>query len=94
MTKQEKYIEFVVKDLVKHVKVSDGISFYFFGEYRVEATPFRLTAFYPNWRDVFYGFGDMVIKRYGVHNDEVGVIWRRLKVVLNEKYYDSPDGSI
>ena len=93
-SKVEKYHNFVVENLANHVEHKHYGGFIFFGEYRVEDTPFRLTAFYPNWRDVFYGFGEMVMGRYGVRKDEVGIIWRKLKVRLNNEYYDSPDGSV
>jgi hypothetical protein len=93
MDKQQIYLRYVLNDLVKHA-VTNEVSFYFFDEYRVEATPFRLTAFYPNWRDVFRGFGHMLKERYGVRDYETDHLWKRLKIALNEKYYDSPDGSI
>ena len=79
MDRLEKYINYIVDDLVKDTKIDDKYVHF----------PFRVASdIYPLFRGIKDSvvkelFSNYVIRRYGTHEEEIDIIFKRLKRKIN-----------
>ena len=74
MNKKEKYYNYVVDDLVKNTEIDhdqETIKFPFYYNY----TPFPLYSLLSSLTI----FSKHVIERYGVHDEEMSIIWNQYR---------------
>jgi hypothetical protein len=79
MNKQEKYYNYVVDDLVKNTEIDhdqETIKFPFYYNYilPLHPTPFLFSLSYLSTI-----FSKHVIERYGVHDEEMEIIWNQYR---------------
>jgi hypothetical protein len=77
MNKQEKYINYIVGDLVKKTEIiNDRVTYPF----DVGTTSGDLAFTNPQYISHFkYVFPKYIIERYGVKDDEIKTIWKQYK---------------
>ena len=81
MNKKEKYINYVVNDLVKNTEIDhdqETIKFPFYYNYILPSSPlpFPSILFYSHHSTTF---SKHVIERYGVHDEEMRIIWNQYR---------------
>jgi len=83
MDKKERYINYVVGDLVKNTEIDydqEKIKFPFYNNsifFPPNLSPLRPLPFSPF--AIISLFSNYVIERYGVHDEEIKIIWYQYK---------------
>jgi hypothetical protein len=86
MDKKEKYYNYVVEDLVKNTEIyhdQETIKFPFYYTFLSLSTSLLHTFLTPSppspYLHTFSRFSKHVIERYGVHDEEIKIIWNLYK---------------
>ena len=87
MDKKEKYINYIVEDMIKNTEID-----YEQGKIKYPSTlPFPLLIFplynYPLTNSIispFPSFSKYIIERYGIHDNDVDIIWKLYKGKIKE----------
>tara|TARA_R110000868_G_scaffold347143_1_gene608239 strand:- start:603 stop:875 length:273 start_codon:yes stop_codon:yes gene_type:complete len=85
MDSKEKYINFIVADLVKKTEIDyeqGKIKYPFFLLFLSPSTPIFSSFYLPSY--LITSISKYVIERYGIHDNDVDIIWKLYKEKIKE----------